>query len=82
MYEIGGVNVYDVIAQHTDDFDLSDYPLDHPLYDVTNKKIIGKFKDELNSRPLKEFAGCLPKCYSLLYTGIVDSTVIHFYIRA
>ena len=24
------------------------YPKDHPLYDTTNKKVIGKFKDEVN----------------------------------
>ena len=46
--------------------------MDHPLYDNKNKKVIGKFKDELNSVPLQEFAGCLPKCYSLRYTGKVE----------
>ena len=75
LYEIGGVDVYDVIAQHEEEFDLSDYPFDHPLYNTSNKKVIGKFKDELNSIALEEFVGCLPKCYSLLHTGKVEKNV-------
>jgi hypothetical protein len=60
------------MSQHMSEFDLSDYPLDHPLYNVENKKVIGKFKDEMNSVALEEFVGCLPKCYSLLYNGQVE----------
>jgi hypothetical protein len=30
-------------------FDLSDYPEDHFCHDNSNKKVIGKFKDETNS---------------------------------
>ena len=62
--------------QHSDDFDLSDYPFEHPMYDVTNRKVIGKFKDEMNGIGLQEFVGCLPKCYSLLYTGQVKKNVL------
>ena len=76
LYEIGGVDVYDVMAQHSDEFDLSDYPFDHPMYDDSNCKVIGKFKDELNSVALQEFVGCLPKCYSLLHTGLVKKNVL------
>ena len=76
LYHIKGVDVYDVIAQHQDEFDLSDYPFDHPLYSTANKKIIGKFKDELNSIHLQEFVGVLPKCYSLLFKGLVEKNVV------
>lgn len=31
------------------------------------KKVIGKFKHELNSIPMKEFVGLRPKCYSFKY---------------
>lgn len=30
--------------------DFSDYPEDHPNHDKTNKKVLGKFKDELNGK--------------------------------
>ena len=36
------------------------------------QKKIGKFKDELNSIPLEEFAGCFPKCYSVKFIGKVE----------
>ena len=31
------------LAEH---FDFSNYPKDHPLFNVTNKAVLGKFKDE------------------------------------
>ena len=37
-----------------DELDTSDYPKDHPLYSVDNKKVIGKFKDELNGKIMNE----------------------------
>ena len=52
-------------------YDLREYPLDHPLYDSSNKKTLGYFKDELNSVPLEEFVGLRPKC-----TGKVDRNVL------
>ena len=38
--------------EEKDDYEFSEYPSDHPGYNSVNKKIIGKFKDELNSRTL------------------------------
>ena len=37
-----------------DDLDTSDYPKDHKLYSDKNKKVIGKFKDEMNSEKLSK----------------------------
>ena len=61
-----------MILPETDDmrkysslFDLSDYPKKHPLYSEDNKKIIGKFKDELNSEIAFEFVGLKSKMYSI-----------------
>ena len=43
---------------------------------LTNKKVIGKFKDELSGMTLD--IGLRPKCYSLLFRGKVkDNKVIH-----
>ena len=49
------------------DYDTSNYPADHPLFSNTNKKIIGKFKDELGGKQMTEFIGISPKMYS--YVG-------------
>ena len=45
-------------------YDFSEYPEEHPLYDVSNKKRAGKFKDEMSSKVIKEFVGLRSKMYS------------------
>ena len=35
-----------------------------PYFDKTNKKVIGKFKDEAQGTPIIEFVGLRPKMYS------------------
>ncbi|CAL1300060.1 unnamed protein product [Larinioides sclopetarius] len=47
-------------------FDFLDYPHDHPLYSVENKKKIGFFKDELNGQHCFEFVGLRSKMNSIL----------------
>jgi hypothetical protein len=44
-------------------FDLSNYPENHPMYDKTNKCVIGKFKNESPSE-IREFVGLRAKLYS------------------
>ena len=51
------------VDQHL--YDTSDYPKDHPLYSNTNKKVIGKFKDETAGVPIAEFVGLRAKMYSI-----------------
>ena len=46
-------------------YDFSNYPINHPNYDITNKKVLGKFRDELNSLIITEFIGLKPKCIVL-----------------
>ena len=43
--------------------DFSDYPLEHPKYEKTNKKVLGKFKDEMNGEVITHFIGLKPKAY-------------------
>ena len=57
-------------------YDFSDYPLHHPLYNITNRKAPGFFKDELNTIPIREFVGLRPKCYAFHCTGEVEKNVI------
>ena len=45
-------------------FDNSDYPENSPYFDKTNKKVIGKFKDEAAGIPITEFVGLRSKMYS------------------
>ena len=69
-------NIYNDMAEHANDYDFSEYPSDHPLFSIKNKKVISKFKDELNSLTMGAFASVLPKCYSILYLGEVKDNQI------
>lgn len=46
MYEIETPNLNEDIVKYNSMFDLSNYPVDHPLHDDANKKIVLKFKNE------------------------------------
>ena len=67
-YEIKTDSIYQEMAQDSHLFDTSDYPSSHPLYSTTNKKVLGKMKDETAGIPIQEFVGLRTKMYSLLYT--------------
>ncbi len=64
MYEIETEDVYKDMAEDSKIYDTSDYPKDHHLYSVVNKKVIGKFKDESNGNIIDEFVGLRSKMYS------------------
>ena len=63
-YEIETVDAYKDFWTDKDMFDSSDYPENSPYYCNTNKKIIGKFKDEACGIPITEFIGLKSKIYS------------------
>ena len=69
LCEIEAVDIFQDMAEYIDDYDFSDYPKDHHLYNTRHKKVIEKFKDELNGMTLEEFIGLRPKRYSLLFIG-------------
>ena len=55
-------NIYeDMVSDAATKYDFSEYPINHPLYDTSNRKALEVFKDELNSIPMKEFVGLRPK---------------------
>jgi len=54
---------FEMIKNNKDQFDLSDYPKNHELYDAKNKKVIGKFKNE-SINQITEFVGLRSKLYS------------------
>ena len=47
-------------------YDTSDYPKEHPLHSNTNKKVLGKMKDECAGTPIAESVCLRPKMYSIL----------------
>ena len=63
-YEIQAEDVYQDFWNDRHLFDNSDYPESSPYFDKTNKKIIGKFKDEAAGVPITEFIGLKSKMYS------------------
>jgi hypothetical protein len=75
VYEISSsdpdYDMYKDLETIQQEFDFSDYPKEHPLYDPTNKKIAGKFKDD-KSTIIKEFCGIRAKMYSMLLAGYGD----------
>ena len=46
-------------------FDFSNYPKDSKFFDETNKKVIGKMKDESQGKIVDEFVGLKSKMYSM-----------------
>ena len=65
-YEIEAEDVYKDFWNDKDKFDNSDYPESSPYFDKTNKKVIGKFKDEAAGVPICEFVGLRSKMYSYM----------------
>jgi hypothetical protein len=64
-YHIKTDDLYEDMLTMKDQFDFSEYPKEHLCYDETNKKVIGKFKDETNAKPIEEFCGLRSKLYSV-----------------
>ena len=62
-YEIETVDAYKDFWTDKDMFDNSDYPENSPYYCNTNKKIIGKFKDEACGISITEFVSLKSKMY-------------------
>ena len=67
MYLIHTDDFYkDISKDISSNFDTSDYPPNHPSGILTgvNKKVIGKFKDEVAGQQITHFVGLRPKLYS------------------
>ena len=60
-YEIEAKDVYQDFWNDKNKFDNSDYSESSPYFDKTNKKVIGKFKDEAAGVPICEFVGLRSK---------------------
>jgi hypothetical protein len=73
VYSIKHDDIYEWIKINSKHFDLSDSTRTD-LKDNTNKKVLGKFKDELNTLVMTEFIALNPKVYSIKHQQ-VDKTI-------
>ena len=67
-YHIITEDVYKDMNENIDVFDTSNYPADHKsgIRSGVNKKVPGKFKDELGGEIINEYAGVRSKLYAYL----------------
>ena len=64
LYKIETDDFYQDMFEMKDHFDLSEYDKSNPIYNDTNKKVIGKFKDEVSNSVIDAFVAVRPKCYA------------------
>ena len=64
-YEIKSENVYKNFFKWKELFDFSNYSKNSTFYDDTNKKVIGKMKDEYSGVIIDQFIGLKSKMYSI-----------------
>ena len=64
-YEIKSKNVYEEFYKWEDLFDFSNYSKDSKFFDETNKKVIGKMKDEFAGVIIIGFVGLKSKMCSI-----------------
>ena len=63
VYGIKRDDVYDDFFEDKNLFDFGDYPKNSLFYDPTNKKVIGKMKDEVRGKIINEFLGLKSKMF-------------------
>ena len=64
-YEIKSENIFEEFFKGKDLFDFSNYSKDSKFFDETNKKVIGKMKDEFGGVIVLEFIRLKSKMYSM-----------------
>ena len=73
IIEVETDDIYKNMYEDKELYDFSEYPEDHTNFNISNKKIFGKFKDELKSKIITEFVALKPKMYSF---ECIDSNII------
>ena len=66
VYQIKGKDVYEESFKDRELFDFSEYPVSSKFYDLSNKKVLGKMKDEYKEEKISEFVELKSKIYSLI----------------
>ena len=73
IIEVETDDIYKDMFEDKNLYDFSEYPKNHPNYDIINKKALGTFKDELKSKIITEFIGLKPKMYSF---NFIENNII------
>ena len=73
IIEVETDDMYKDMYENKNQYDFSEYPENHHNFDMSNKKVLGKFKDELKSKIITEFMALKPKMYSFEF---IDNTLI------
>ena len=68
-------DIYKDMLDNKNLYDFSEYPKNHPNYNIKNKTVLMKFKDEMKSLIITEFIGLKPKMYSFNYIDNNDDKI-------
>ena len=76
VYSIQHPDIYEWIKNNKKHFDLSG-SLRPDLKNTENNKVVGKFKDELNSLLMTDFIALNPKVYSFNYQTMKENKIVY-----
>ena len=65
----GDIYIYPDLKDINDEIDFSGYDKNHKCYDAANKKVLGKWKDEVDRKIMRGLIGLRPKCYAFKIHG-------------
>ena len=63
LYCVDTADIYKELFTDRDHFYFGSFDKQSPLFDAGNNKVIGKFKDEANDKPISDFVVLRPKMY-------------------
>ncbi|MES9903030.1 MAG: hypothetical protein ABW168_10140 [Sedimenticola sp.] len=67
LFHVQTEDIYADMKEDSQNFDTSNYPTYHVLHSTENKKVPGKFKDELNGKIITKFCGLRSKMYAVCH---------------
>ena len=62
-------DLYQDLKEINDEMDFSGYDKNHKCFDATKKKLLGKFKDEVDGKIMTGFIGLRSECYAFKIHG-------------
>ena len=69
-------DVYKDMVEMQKEFDCSDYHVYHFLHNEKNKKVLGKFKDEMCDKIMYDYVGLRSKMYSIVWCAAPKSLCV------